>query len=89
MRKSHQNPRLRAWHAAVPLAMLVAGCATPDRELGIVVQHNVVAQVVDLEPQYAGVPIEGGSGERAVDGVKRYNKGAVKELLTSTTALKK
>jgi hypothetical protein len=35
------------------------------------------------------VPIEGGSGERSVDSVKRYNKGAVKDLLTSTIGTKK
>ncbi len=70
--------------------ILLTGCATTgDRDFGAVVQHNVVAQVVDLEPQYAGVPIEGGSGDRSVDGVGRYKKGAVKELLVGTTAFKK
>lgn len=72
------------------LALLLAGCATEnDPEFGAITQHNVVAHVVDLEPQYAGVPIEGGSGERSVDSVKRYNKGAVKDLLTSTIGTKK
>lgn len=61
-------------------AAALAGCATPVRDLGLSVQNNIVAQVVDLEPVYAGVPIEGSSGRRAADAVKRYNDGAVKAL---------
>lgn len=80
--------QLNAWLMSAPIVLL-AGCTTADREFGGVVQHNIVAQVVDLEPQYAGVPIEGGSGERSVDAVKRYNKGAVKELLSNTFGSKK
>lgn len=61
------------------VALLVAGCTTSDPQFGRVVQHNIVAQAVDLEPTYAGVPIEGGSGQRAAGAVARYLRGAVKE----------
>ncbi len=77
MAKQHRiAPRLVAAFALLG----VAGCAT-DKELGAVNQHNIVAQAVDLDPQYAGVPIEGGSGQLSADAVNRYRKGAVKALL--------
>jgi hypothetical protein len=67
------------------LALLaLAGCATSDPQFGAVVQNNIIAQVVDLDPVYAGVPIEGGNAARTVDGVRRYNGGAVKPLYTGT-----
>ena len=66
-----------------PLLILLAisGCAARDAELGGAVQSTIVAQVVDLNPVYAGVPIEGGNGERSVEAVKRYKKGTVKALI--------
>ncbi len=67
------------------LALLaLAGCATSDPQFGAVVQNNIIAQVVDLEPVYAGVPIEGGNAARATDVVRRYNNGAVKQLYTGS-----
>ena len=74
--------------AAIALPLLLAGCATPDPQLGLNVQTNALAQIVDLDPVYAGVPIEGSSGERQVDAVRRYNKGKV-TALDVTATLKK
>ena len=74
--------------AAVALPLLLAGCATPDPQLGLNVQTNAVAHIIDLDPVYAGVPIEGGSGERHVDAVRRYNKGKV-TALDASVSLKK
>ena len=74
--------------AAVALPLLLAGCATPDPQLGLNVQTNALAQIVDVDPVYAGVPIEGGSGERQVEAVRRYNKGKV-TALDSSVSLKK
>ena len=65
--------------------VLLAGCAG-DPPLGQVVQHNIVAQAVDMEPQYAGVLVEGGDGQRTVDAMKRYKDGKVKPLYPSTGA---
>jgi hypothetical protein len=68
-----------------PASLTLGGCATQrDAQLGAVVQNNVIAQVVDLEPVYAGVPIEGGNAARTVEGVRRYNNGAVKQLYSGS-----
>ncbi len=77
-------PRL----AAIALPLLLAACATQDPQLGLNVQTNALAQIIDLDPVYAGVPIEGGSGERQVDAVRRYNKGKV-TALDANVSLKK
>lgn len=61
------------------LAALLTACETPDRGFGSVVQHNVVAHVVEIDPVYAGTPIEGGNARRAAEAVARYNRGAVKQ----------
>jgi hypothetical protein len=73
-----------------PLVILLAlaGCATHDPQFGAVVQNNVLAQVVDLEPTYAGTAVEGGSGERSVEAIRRLNKGAVKQLYIGSTTKK-
>lgn len=70
------------------IALALAGCATSDPQFGAVVQNNVVAQVVDLEPVYAGTAIEGSNGERSVDALRRLNKGAVKQLYLGGTTKK-
>jgi hypothetical protein len=70
-----------------PLIALLAlsACATQrDAQLGAAVQNNVIAQVVDLDPVYAGIPIEGGNAARTVEGVRRYNNGAVKPLYSGS-----
>lgn len=67
------------------LALLaLVGCATADPQFGSVVQNNIIAQAVDLDPVYAGVPIEGGNAARTVEGVRRYNTDAVKKLYTGS-----
>ncbi|MBC7521194.1 MAG: hypothetical protein H7268_08900 [Sandarakinorhabdus sp.] len=73
-----------------PLVMMLAlaGCATSDPQFGAVVQNNIVAQVVDLEPVYAGTAVEGSNGERSVEAIRRLNKGAVKPLYTGSTTKK-
>jgi hypothetical protein len=78
---------LRLASGLVALALL-AGCTTADPDLGLSVQANALAQIIDVNPVYAGIPIEGGSGERQVDAIKRYNKGAVKPLDTNTISRK-
>jgi hypothetical protein len=77
MSKQH-FPRPIRFAAALPL--LLAGCVSADPQLGINVQTNALAQIIELDPVYAGVPIEGGSGERNVDAVRRYYKGKVTAL---------
>jgi hypothetical protein len=67
------------------IALALAGCTASDPQLGAVVQNNVVAQVVDLDPVYAGTAVEGSSGERSVEAIRRLNKGAVKQLYAGTT----
>ncbi len=74
--------------AAIALPLLLAGCATPDPQLGLNVQTNALAQIIELDPVYAGVPLPGGSGERQVDAVRRYNKGKVTALDISATLKK-
>jgi hypothetical protein len=69
---------------AGPALLLLGGCATTDSQLGAVVQNNVIAQVVDLDPVYAGIPIEGGNAARTAAAVKRYNDGAVKPLYSGS-----
>jgi hypothetical protein len=67
-----------------PALLLMTGCATSDPQFGAVVQNNVIAQVVDLDPVYAGIPIEGGNAARTAAAVKRYNDGAVKQLYSGS-----
>lgn len=74
--------------ALIALPLLLAGCATQDPQLGLNVQTNALAQIIDLNPVYAGVPIEGGSGERQVEAVRRYNKGKVTPLDTNVSLKK-
>lgn len=77
------------WLASSLVALaLLAGCTTADPDLGLNVQTNALVQIIDVNPVYAGIPIEGGSGERQVDAIKRYNKGAVKPLDTNAISRK-
>lgn len=80
--------------AFLSLAVLLAGCSVhregdrliahnSDRHFGYTVNGNIATQTVDMNPQYAGVPIEGGSGQRSVEAVRRYMQGNVKELYRS------
>jgi hypothetical protein len=60
-----------------------------DRGLGLVVQNNIAAMVVDLNPSYANVKIEGSDGLLADGAVTRYRQGRVKALipLSGTSSL--
>lgn len=51
-----------------------------DRGLGLVVQNNVNAMLVDPNPVYAGIPIEGGNGLKADTAITRYRSGRVQPL---------
>jgi hypothetical protein len=66
---------------ATALLLLLAGCETNDPDLGMSVNRNVVAQAVDMNPRYAGVPTEGSNGKLAVAAQRRYLNGQVKPLL--------
>ncbi len=70
--------------AAVPVA-----ASARDKDLGRIVQNNIVAMAVDLNPAYAGVKIEGGDGMVAEAAATRYRTGRVKPLLplSSTAAV--
>jgi type IV pilus biogenesis protein CpaD/CtpE len=52
-----------------------------DKGLGLVVQNNIAAMVVDLTPSYANVKIEGSDGLLADGAVTRYRTGRVKALI--------
>lgn len=67
--------------ACVLLLLGVASCSTSDPDLGNSVLRNNVAQVVDMNPQYAGVPMEASNGKRSVAAQERYVNGNVKQLL--------
>jgi hypothetical protein len=65
---------------AAPVLLTLGGCATADPQFGSAVQNNIIAHAVDLDPVYAGVPIEGGNAARSANAVRQYNNGAVKPL---------
>lgn len=66
----------------VALMISVAGPVTAtDKGLGLVVQNNVAAMAVDLNPSYANVKIEGTNGALADAAITRYRTGQVKALL--------
>ncbi len=62
------------------ISILLGACAT-DPQIGAAVTNNIAAQTVDLNPQYAGVPMEGSNGERSVNAYRRYLKGVVAPLV--------
>nr|WP_310524777.1 hypothetical protein [Polymorphobacter sp.] len=63
------------------LSLLTLGACASDPEFGATVNHNVVAQVVDMNPQYAGVVTEGGDGTRAAEAQRRFLNGNIKQLM--------
>jgi hypothetical protein len=65
--------------AGLSLLTLTA-CETTDPDLGYSVRQAVVSQAVDMNPNYAGLPIEGSSGVRALDAQRRYLKGVPRPL---------
>lgn len=70
---------------ALLLLELIVSVAAPataaDRGLGLVVQNNIAAMAVDLNPAYAKVKIEGTEGQLGDAAVTRYRAGRVKPLL--------
>lgn len=58
----------------------LAGCETTDPDLGYSIRRAVVAQAVDMNPTYAGVPMEGTNSVRALDAHRRYLKSDVRRL---------
>jgi hypothetical protein len=66
------------------IPVLLSGCVSTDPDLGLNVQTNMLAHVIEMDPVYAGVPLEGSNAERQVDAVRRYNKGNVKPLTGDT-----
>lgn len=73
--------------AVVPAALLLiaagpAPYSRTDPGFGQTVETNIVAQVIDMTPEYAGVPSAGSNGKRSADAYKRYQTGDVKKLLT-------
>ncbi|WP_439534282.1 hypothetical protein [Polymorphobacter sp.] len=74
---------LKATVLAAPLllAPLLTACETPDPDFGYSVRRNGVLQVVNMQPVYAGVPMEGGDAVRATDAQRRYLRGQSKTLL--------
>lgn len=68
--------------------MLLAGLAAPavagaDKPFGCAVKQNVEAQVVDMDPQYAGDLVEGGVGQRSSAAVRRYMTDRIRPLIRS------
>ncbi len=69
---------------AVLTFLLLAACAT-DPQLGSSVNNNIAAQTIDMNPKYAGVIMEAGTGERNVAAYRRYLKGTVKQPPNSSS----
>jgi len=67
--------------ASLAAACLLSACETPDPDLGHALYYNRNIQVVDMNPAYAGTPMEGSDGVRLVDAQNRYLQGKVKDLL--------
>ncbi len=67
---------------------LSAGLAAPaaagaEKPFGCAVKQNVEAQVVDMDPQYAGDLVEGGVGQRSSAAVRRYMTDRIRPLIRS------
>ncbi len=72
-----------------PATLLLTAAGVPplspdDPLFGATVENNIVAQVIDMTPDYAGVPPEGSDGKRSTDAYRRYRTGNVKKLLSVT-----
>jgi hypothetical protein len=80
--------RINTLCVLAPAFILVAAGPAPlsrvDPGFGLVTDGNIAAQTVDMRPEYAGVPIEGASGQRSADAYRRYQTGNVKKLYKTT-----
>lgn len=72
--------RLSPLPAAALSLLALSACETTDPDLGYAVNRAVVSQAVDMNPSYAGLPIEGSNGVRALDAQRRYLKGEPRSL---------
>jgi hypothetical protein len=80
--------RINTLFLVAPAFMLMAAGPAPyspeDSGLGQTVDSIIAAQTIDMEPEYAGVPLEGGNGKRSTDAYRRYQSGNVRKLLSVT-----
>jgi hypothetical protein len=80
--------RINALFIVTPAFMLMAAGPVPyspkDSGLGQTVDSIISAQAIDMDPEYAGIPLEGSNGKRSVDAYRRYQSGNVKKLLKQT-----
>jgi hypothetical protein len=82
------NKRI-ALSTLAPAALLLVAAGVPpysrtDPGFGQTVENNLVAQTIDMTPDYAGVPDAGSNGKRSTDAYRRYQSGNVKKLLSVT-----
>ena len=66
-------------------AFFASACTPVEHSFGDTHRWNIEQQVVDPDPEYAGQPMEGGSGERGVAAHVRYVTGNVIQPRPSTT----
>jgi hypothetical protein len=80
------NKRIALVALAPSALMLMAADIPPysreDPGFGQTVENNIVAQTIDMTPNYAGVPGAGANGKRSTDAYRRYQSGNVKKLLS-------
>ena len=75
----------RLFLTAMLLAPALAGCTPNDPTLGGAIRSNYALQVVNPDPQYEGVVLEGGDGSKSAAAVERYRKDQVKKPATIST----
>ena len=63
----------------------VTGCTANDPTFGGAVRSNYAQQVINPEPRYEGVLVEGGEGARSAAAVERYRTDKVKKPATIST----
>jgi hypothetical protein len=82
------NKHIALFMLAPATSLLMAAAPPPyspsDPGFGATVENNIIAQVIDMTPEYAGVPAEGSDGRRSADAYRRYRTGNVKKLLSVT-----
>jgi hypothetical protein len=74
-----EGMKMRNSLVLLALSIAAAGCTPNDPTFGGAVRHNYALQVIDPDPQYAGVPNEGGSGDLGAGAVERYRTDKVKK----------
>ena len=74
------NSKFYVVAAAVVLGAVPA-LAGSDPEFGATVRNNRDAQIINPNPNYAGLPPPSGNGKRSADAMIRYETGHLKPLL--------